>query len=127
VQRQIYLGTEAWIASMRTVIESKPRSDAHPRAQREVGRPKMAAIVDSVAAAFGMSAREIRRGHGGAARMLVAWLGWREGLHRLRAIAAELRLRSSGRVSDLVRMASRALRGDPTLQRRLEAAYAGLG
>ncbi len=126
VQRQLYLGTEEWVASMRKIVESKLRSDDHPRAQRTVGRPKMATIVEAVAGAFCTSAREIRQSHGGVARMLAAWLGWYEGLHRLRSIAAALRLRSSGRVSDLVAEAERTLRGDPELRRAVDAALAAL-
>ncbi|MGK2857276.1 MAG: hypothetical protein ACSLFQ_08725, partial [Thermoanaerobaculia bacterium] len=76
---------------------------------------------------FRTTAREIRESNGGAARMLAAWLGWYEGLHRLRSIAAALRLRSSGRVSDLVAEAECALRGDPELRRAVDAAYAALG
>ena len=115
VQRQIYLGTESWIASMRTVIESKPRSDAHPRVQREVGRPSMTQIVDVVADELRIARRRLREGHGGVGRMLVAWLGWREGLHRLREIADTLGLRSLGRVSNLVREAEARLRSDAGL------------
>ena len=126
VERQIYLGTEEWVASMRKIVESKLRSDDHPQVQRTVGRPKMATIVDAVAGAFRTSAREIRESHGGAARMLAAWLGWYEGLHRLRSIAAALRLRSSGRVSDLVAEAERTLRDDPELRRAVDAALAAL-
>ena len=47
--------------------------------------------------------------------MVVAWLGWREGLHRLRTIADELGLRSLGRVSDLVRAAEDVIQGDVKL------------
>ena len=115
VQRQIYLGTEAWIASMRTVVESKPRSDAHPRVQREVGRPSMKEVVGVVATELGVTRRTLRDGRGGVGRMLVAWLGWREGLHRLRTIGEALGLRSAGRVSDLVREADAVMRGDPAL------------
>ena len=115
VQRQIYLGTEAWIASMRAIVESKPRSDAHPRVQREVGRPSMTRVVDVVADELRVARSRLREGRGGMGRMLVAWLGWREGLHRLRAIADTLGLRSLGRVSNLVRDAEALLRGDPSL------------
>ncbi|MGK2857904.1 MAG: transposase [Thermoanaerobaculia bacterium] len=126
VERQLYLGTEEWVASMRKLVESKLRSDDHPVVQRTVGRPKMATIIDAVAGACRLSARDIREANGGAARMLAAWLGWYEGLHRLRSIAAALRLRSSGRVSDLVAEAERALRGDPELRRMVDSAYAAL-
>jgi REP element-mobilizing transposase RayT len=112
VQRQIYLGTEAWIASMRKVVESKPRSDAHPRVQREVGRPSMTTIVDVVASELRLARRSVREGRGGIGRMLVAWLGWREGLHRLRTIAEALGLRSLGHVSGLRRAAEAMMAND---------------
>jgi hypothetical protein len=115
VQRQIYLGTESWIASMREKIEERPRSDAHPRVQREVGRPSMTKIVDAVADELRIARSGLREGRGGVGRMLVAWLGWREGLHRLRAIADALGLRSLGRVSNLVREAEALLRSDASL------------
>lgn len=127
VQRQIYLGTEEWVTSMRRLVESKLWTDEHPREQREVGRPKMATIIDAVAAAVGTSARDLRNSHGGFARMLAAWLGWYQGLHRLRSIAASLRLKSTGRVSDLLAEAHLALGGDPELRRTFEAACARLG
>ena len=69
----------------------------------------MATVVDAVAGAFRIAVRDIREFNGGAARMLAAWLGWYEGLHRLRSIAPALRLRSSGHVSDFVAEAERAL------------------
>jgi hypothetical protein len=47
--------------------------------------------------------------------MIVAWLGWREGLHRLRTIADALGLRSVGRVSDLVREAEIAMRDETAI------------
>jgi hypothetical protein len=44
--------------------------------------------------------------------MLVAWLGWREGLHRLRTIAEALGLRSLGHVSGLRRAAEAMMAND---------------
>jgi putative transposase len=126
VQNQIYLGTEAWMKKVRKVVESKPRSDDHPRAQREVGRPNMVAIVDAVAGAFGVSRRWIQTTRGNPARRVAAWLGWYEGLERLRSIAAGLRLRSSGRVSDLVRQCERMLVHNPALQARVDLVFAAL-
>ncbi|MBI2214771.1 MAG: transposase [Acidobacteria bacterium] len=126
VQRQIYLGTEEWIASMRQVIESEPRSDAYPRAQREVGRPSMKEVVDAVARGLGVARSQLREGRGGVGRMLVAWLGWREGLHRLRAIADTLGLRSLGRVSDLKRAADAVMQEDAALAEACAAMRAQL-
>jgi Transposase IS200 like len=39
-------------SQMRTRVESKPRCDERPRAQREIGRPQMPAIVAAVAKSF---------------------------------------------------------------------------
>jgi hypothetical protein len=58
--------------------------------------------------------------------MMTAWIAWYEGAHRLRKIAALLRLRSSGHVSNLVRQAEREISRDPELQRRLEFVYEAL-
>lgn len=122
----IYLGSEPWLLEVRKLVESKLRTDEHPRAHREVGRPKMATIVAAVATAFETTETAIRKGRGGAAREIAAWLGWYEGLHRLRSIAAALRIGSSGRISDLVRKCERMLRQDPALQGKLELAFAAL-
>lgn len=122
----IYLGSEEWCKSLRKEIESKMLSDVHPQTQRAVGRPKMAAIVSAVAKAFGVSRSWIQSTHGTEARLITAWLGWYEGLQRLRSIAAALRLRSSGRVSDLVRECERMLHRNPALQLRVDNALAAL-
>jgi len=122
----IYLGSEAWCKSLRKTVESKMHSDVHPQIQRAVGRPKMADIVAAVAKAFGVKRSWIRSSHGTEARLVTAWLGWYEGLQRLRSIAASLRLQSSGRVSDLVRQCERMLLRNPELQLRVENAFAAL-
>jgi len=111
----IYLGDEAWAKKMRRVVETKPRSTDHPRAQRAVGRPKMHEVVSAVARAAGVAASTIREVRGGGLRRLVAWIGWNEGLVTLRMIAASLRLRSEGHISDLVRRCEREFATDATL------------
>ena len=116
----IFLGTDLWIGKMRKIVESKPRSSDHPKRQRAVGRPIMPRVIENVARVAGVSPREIRNGHGGPLRMLCAWLGWYEGWHRLSLIAASLRLRSSGRISDLVDACERQLRRDPQLNEILD-------
>ena len=79
-----------------------------------------------VAKAAGVDDEAIRHGRGGATRMLVAWLGWYEGMKRLRQIAAVLRLRSTGHISNLVRRCDRELRSDPILQRIADEALSVL-
>jgi len=126
LENGIYLGTTSWLKTIRKKVESKPRSDEHPAIQRAVGRPKMATIVAAVAKAFSMKADAIRHGHGGLARMVTAWLGWWEGLARLRAIAASLRLDSCGRVSNLIRDCEQSLHHNPDLQSLVDQAFAAL-
>ena len=62
----------------------------------------------------------------GAARMMTAWIAWYEGAHRLRKIAAVLRLRSQGHISVLIRAAEQEIARRPELQRRLGIVYASL-
>jgi hypothetical protein len=105
---QLYLGSESWTKMMRKQVETKPRSTDHPRTQRAVGRPKMHVIVSAVAKAAGETAESIRETRGHILRSLVAWLGWHEGLVTLRSIAASLRLRSEGHISNLIRRCEQA-------------------
>jgi hypothetical protein len=100
---QLYLGTETWTKAMRAQVETKIRSTDHPRTQRAVGRPKMNLIVSAVAKAVGKTAEMIRNTQGHILRSLVAWLGWHEGWVTLRSIAASLRLRSEGHISNLIK------------------------
>jgi REP element-mobilizing transposase RayT len=124
---QIYFGSRQWVETMQfEVIDMRPRSDEHSTIQRCAGKPPMATIVEVVAGAAGVAPDVIRDGRGGATRMLVAWLGWYEGIKQLRQIAASLRLRSTGHVSNLVRRCDSELRDDPILQRIASDALAVL-
>jgi REP element-mobilizing transposase RayT len=105
---RLYLGSEAWCKAMRKQVESQPRSADHPRVERAVGRPKMEAIVNAVAAAAGETTALIRATRGHILRSLVAWLGWHEGLVTLRVIATSLRLCSEGHISNLIRRCEQA-------------------
>jgi hypothetical protein len=88
---------------MRGQVEAKVRSTDHPQTQRAVGRPKMYLIVSAVAKAAGETAETIRNTQGHILRSVVAWLGWHEGWATLRSIAASLRLRSEGHISNLIK------------------------
>ena len=122
VRHGMFLGTDLWIRKMRKIVESKPRSSDHPKRQRSAGRPIMPRVIETVARIAGVSPGEIRNGRGGPLRMLCAWLGWYEGWHRLTLIAASLRLRSSGRISDLVDACEQRLRRDSHLNEILDLA-----
>jgi len=123
---QIYLGSASWIESMRALVESRPRSDEHSQAQRLIPRLTMTRVTRSVAAACEIDPDTLRHTRGGAARMLAAWIGWNQGLLRLREIAASLRLRSSGYISTLVKRCETELARDKLLQRLADKALAGL-
>ena len=126
LENQLYLGAEGWIKTMRGRVESKPRSTDHPRTQRAVGRPKMHSILGAVAKAASVTAEAIRATRGSMLRGLVAWIGWHEGLVTLRSIAASLRLRSEGHISNLIKRCERAFGEDRTLLASLDAALATL-
>ena len=117
---RLYLGSDSWLETIKEKIESKPRSDEHPREQRQICRPKMATIIPVVAKVFEVTEEEIRHGHGGTARGIAAWLGCYEGILTRRAIAASLRLRSQGRVSDLIRLCDGALDQEPQLRAAID-------
>ncbi len=123
---QLYLGTEEWTKAMRKPVETKPRSTDHPRTQRAVGRPKMHMIVAAVAKAASVSASVIRATRGGMLRRLTAWIGWHEGLVTLRSIAASLRLRSEGHISNLIKRCEREFGEERTLLTWLDGALATL-
>lgn len=123
---RMYLGTEEWAREMRKIVETKPRSTDHPRAQRAVGRPKTHRIIDAVGKAAGATAETIRETRGSILRRLAAWIGWHEGLITLRSIAAGLRLRSEGHISNLIRRCDREFGSDGVLLGYLDSALVTL-
>lgn len=123
---QLYLGTDAWVKTMREKVEAKPRSTDHPRTQRAVGRPQMHSIVEVVAKVAGETAESIRGARGSMLRALIAWIGWHEGLVTLRSIAASLRLRSEGHISNLIKRCDLSFAGDPLILARYDLAIAAL-
>jgi putative transposase len=124
VMNAIYLGTEEWTRRMRKVVEAKPRSTDHPRVQRAVGRPKIHTVVQTVATIARLPRDVVRSADGGRWRRLIAWIGWHEGLTTLRSIAAGLRLRSEGYVSNLIRRCDRDFGDDTALLASLDTAVA---
>jgi hypothetical protein len=56
----------------------------------------------------------------------VAWLGWHEGLVTLRSIAASLRLRSEGHISNLIRRCEEIFGENATLLAHHDRAVAVL-
>jgi hypothetical protein len=62
-----------------------------------------------VAEVMNVSVTDIVEDRGGLPRMLAAYIAVKEGLVRLREVAAILTLRSSGHISDLVRRCARSI------------------
>ncbi|HYS52487.1 MAG TPA: transposase [Thermoanaerobaculia bacterium] len=112
----MYLGSKAWIERVREQVQLKPRCDDHPRAQRLVDTAPMSAIIAGVASCLSIDEERVRYHRGGVPRMLAAWIACNETLLTNRQIAAGLRLRSSSRVSQLVRDFDRQLDGNEVLQ-----------
>jgi putative transposase len=111
----IYLGTDRWTKKMRRVLESKRRSTEHPKKQRAVGRPAMKEIVAAVTRVDARKTSDFGPDHRRRLRRVIAWLGWNEGVLRLRDIAASLGLRSIGYVSNLIRRCKRELTSEAAL------------
>ncbi len=120
----IYLGGEKWAKQMRAIVESRPRSTDHPGTQRAIGRPTVQKVVAAVAEAGAQAKEIVRSKAGGPLRRLVAWLAWNEGVATLRMIAAALRLRSEGYVSNLIRRCEGELNTDRLLLARFDSAIA---
>jgi REP element-mobilizing transposase RayT len=120
----IYLGGEEWAKKMRMIVESRPRSTDHPLEQRAIGRPTVQKVIAAVAEAGAQAKETVRSRGGGPLRRLVALLAWNEGLETLRTIAAALRLRSEGYVSNLIRRCERELGTDGLLLARFDTAIA---
>jgi REP element-mobilizing transposase RayT len=123
---QIYLGRKEWIDEVREQIALRPRSDDHPRLQREFREVAMADVVGAVARTWAIDPEIVRRGRGGVHRMAAAWIGCHEALLTQREIAAGLRLRSESRVSRLVRFCDRQLGEDEGLRNRIDESISTL-
>lgn len=128
LRRQIFLVSEEFLRrNLKKILRGKMRSDTHPVLQRFAGSPPVHAIASAVAEVFGAEKRRVLHGRGGVARRLIAWLAWFDGTHRLRKIAALLRVRSTGHVSNLVKRADLELQTDAHLRIRLDAVRLLLG
>jgi len=123
----MYLGSEEWIARVRDRVELKPRSTEHPQGQRELLRPKMAAIVIAVANVMGVPEQHVRGGRGGTPRSVAAWIGVYEGLLSNGEIAAALRLRSDTQVTNLVASCERDLHANASLRKCVDRCMSTLG
>lgn len=126
LEGQVYLGSPEWIEQMRQRVEDEPRSAEHPAAHRLLPRTTMEQVLESVAEACQMTCDSLRRPGRPAERMLAAWVGWHHAVLRLREIAAALRLRSTGHISQLVRQCEIQLARDQLLRQRASHALAGL-
>ncbi|HJT17044.1 MAG TPA: transposase [Thermoanaerobaculia bacterium] len=112
-----YLGSDEWLRDVRKEVDRKLRSAEHPRAQRLIGAMPMSSIVAVVAKTFCTGEEYVRRRGDGMPRMVAAWIGRNESLLTNSEIAAGLRMRSSGHVSDIVRRCDRELDQNPILCR----------
>ena len=126
VTGQMYLGSEDWIDKVRARIALKPRSDDHPRLQREIRLISMTDVVTAVAQTLSADPDIVRRGRGGVPRMVAAWVGCHEALLPNREIAAGLRLRSAARVSQLVKQCDRALSSNTGVQELVDRSVSTL-
>ena len=114
-----YLGSEQWRDEIRNRITLKPRSDEHPLRERVVSTPSISRVIAAVAASLSIDEPRVREGR--LPRMVAAWVASNEELLTHREIAAGLRLRSVGHISNLVRECDRQLDVDTSLQAVIDA------
>jgi hypothetical protein len=86
----------------------------------------MHTIVSAVAEGRGRDGRVDSNDARPYSTNLVAWLGWHEGWVTLRSIAASLRLRSEGHISDLIKRCEEIFSANPTLLAYHDRAVAAL-
>ena len=122
----IYLGSERWLRKVRKRLGEKPRTDERSRLQRTLCTSTMPDVIAAVADSWSIDEGRIRDGRGGVPRMVVAWIASNETLVRNRQIAADLRLRSAGRVTSLIRQCDRALDRNVRLRTFVERSVATL-
>ena len=122
----IALGSDSWMKSVKEELKLRLRSDDHPRSQRVIGEPHIGEVIAVVAKAFSADEHRIRERGGGLPRMAVAWLACNEAQLTYREIAAGLRLRSSGHVSDLIRRCDKEIDWNPVLRDHIDICIATL-
>ena len=123
---QIYLGRKEWMDKIKEEIAVRPRSDDHPRMQREFRQLAMTDVVSAVAQTWSVDAARIRRGRGGVARLAAAWVASREAFLTNREIAAGLRLQSAGRVTQMLQECDRLLDRSPALRAAVDRSISTL-
>ena len=113
-----YVGSEPWTAEVRERVALRPRSSEHPLEQRVVEPPPMSRVISTVADSCGVDEARIRCGGDRAARMIAAWIAWKNSYLTITDIAAELRV-SRGRISQLLRICSDRIDQDQLLREKL--------
>jgi REP element-mobilizing transposase RayT len=114
-----YLGSEEWRDEIRGRVMLKPRADEHPARQRVVTTPSISQVIRAVATTLSIDEPNVRAGR--VPRMVAAWVASNEALLTHREIAAGLRLRSVGHISNLVRECERRLDADTSLRAVVDA------
>jgi REP-associated tyrosine transposase len=115
LSRKAYLGSEPWLEEIRERVELRPRSIEHPFKQRIVEPPSMSRVISAVADSCGVDETGIRCGGNRTARMIAAWVAWKNSHMTITKIAEELRL-SRSRVSQLLRICRDAVDRDAVLR-----------
>jgi hypothetical protein len=80
----------------------------------------MVEVIRSVATEFETEASLVRTCHGGAGRMIAAWLGRYEAHLTAESIGAALRVRSAGHVTNLIKQCDAELKTNEKLRDRIE-------
>lgn len=115
--RRSYYGSDDFGLSVQAWVDREERSLEHPRDERECARPPLESITTAVCEVMERTPADLQTSRrGDHARLILAELGYWEGLRTLREIAVVLGLRSPSHVSSMVRRSRRTRQADSRLQ-----------
>ena len=123
---QVFLGSEVFCDRMQALIDTQPRSRAHPKSQRRLVLSSFDAILDAVEEVFGETRDSIRVRSHRPVRKAVAQLGWEEAGLTLRAIGEWIGL-SEQAVSHLIKRGKQLERTNDDYASRLRQIRLRLG
>ncbi|HUP49977.1 MAG TPA: transposase [Thermoanaerobaculia bacterium] len=117
---QVYLGSQEFRARIQELVDDRPRSREHPRAQRRPATPPAELVAQLVANSFGVDRAALERKSYGHARKALAQLLFDEGGLSLPSIAAWMRV-SVAAVSKLRSAGRRLCERDERYRRKISA------
>ena len=120
-----YIGSDEWKECIRREVERRSPSSRHPLRYLRVGRAGMHQIRAAVADTLCIDAGDICRLRGSESRMMVAWLGMREGMLNASEVGSAMGVDATN-VARLVRKCEAEMKVRPALRRCIDQCVATL-